>query len=543
MATKLQFQTIRSIVSKVHEDLGLLPSRAFLFFVLDKYFKNLNESEIDEAIIDGSGDCGIDAIFIDEKDSKRSNIYIFQSKYYESKNGFERNFEGTKVEKMKIAINELLLSNKGYEKYGNALLQDKIRTINNILDPKYIIIFCSNSDNPTKPVQKKFNKYISDLNRESGKVYFDIVYLHLDKIAKLLVKEEEIKINEMMKFCGKYFSTDTGDARLFAGITSAEQLIRLVDKYDERMFDKNVRGFLKRSNLINQKIIQTSSSSEFSPYFVYMNNGVTITCDKFTFKGGSDSPNVRIEGLQVVNGQQTIRSLSESCQNKSLKDNVQVIVRLVETSDKDLLREIIEATNSQTKVSSRDLHSNDPIQKMIERYLKSKGYFYEARKNKFQGRKARKYRVDAERATQAYYAAKFERPAIAKDKKKILFGEEYETIFNEESLDMAEFLICYLLIENVKEWNKEEKLIKKYSFLKDASLHSVALLFRLGINSFDDFSDGILKPKHKKRYVKILKAISEVVAKRVRKEGDKYEHRKTFKDPETYGRVVELLKE
>ena len=210
------------------------------------------------------------------------------------------------------------------------MLQDKIRTLNNLLEkhPKYIIVFCSNSDAPVKSAQQKFNEHISKLNKESGGTYFEIMYLHLDNITKLLVEEEEKKINEKIQFIGKYLNLDMGDARLFVGITSANRLVKLVAEYNDRLFDKNVRGFLKKSNLINKKIIE-ASSNKFSSYFVYMNNGVTITCDKFTFKGGSDSPNVDIKGLQVVNGQQTIRSLNESYQGETLKDDVQIIVRIV----------------------------------------------------------------------------------------------------------------------------------------------------------------------------------------------------------------------
>src|SRR5690606_11712329 len=124
---------------------------------------------------------------------------------------------------------------------------------------------------------------------------------------------------------------------------------------------------------------------------------------------------------QIVNGQQTARSIYQAHLENKLKDDVKVIVRVLKTSNKEILPKIIEATNSQTKVTSRDLHSNDSIQRLIEETLKTEGYYYEARKGKYQGKEKQK-RIDAEVAAQAYYATFFESPARAKDKKKDLFG-------------------------------------------------------------------------------------------------------------------------
>ena len=173
--------------------------------------------------------------------------------------------------------------------------------------------------------------------------------------------------------------------------------------------------------------------------------------------------------------------------------------------------------------------------------MENLGYFYEARKNKYQGLKARKYRVDAERAAQDYYSAKFESPALAKDKKVLLYGSLYEDIFNEK-INVEEYLASFLLHDNIIRWNKNEKIRKEYTFIRDSALHSVALLFnKFGIK-FSDFSEGELGGSYIKNYTKVLDATKKVVDERYKKEGDKYEHRKTFKDPETYGRIVENLR-
>ena len=96
MATLLQQRTLKNVVLQYASNLGLPESKAFLYFVIEQYlaFLNLNEIDIEESIIDGSNDCGIDAIVIDEDSEDYPQIYFFQSKYYQKENAFEVTFEG-----------------------------------------------------------------------------------------------------------------------------------------------------------------------------------------------------------------------------------------------------------------------------------------------------------------------------------------------------------------------------------------------------------------------------------------------------------------
>jgi len=267
---------------------------------------------------------------------------------------------------------------------------------------------------------------------------------------------------------------------------------------------------------------------------VYMNNGITMTCESFKHSPTSNSPLLEIKNAQIVNGQQTVRSLHEASKSKELKPDVKVLIRIVETDNPELLMQIIEATNSQTRVTSRDLHSNDEIQKLIEEHLKSKGYFYEARKNKYKGKEVSK-RIDAEIAAQAYYAIYFEQPAIAKDKKKTLFGEKYDEIFN-PGTKSDDILYSFQLLKMVQNLNKEDKF-QKYTFLSDATLHTVALMHKIG-KKIDLNLENVVN-----LYKKVLEGLNVLVKERSKEEGDKYEHRRTFKDPDTYGRAVEIIEE
>jgi AIPR protein len=542
MANKLQQQTVASLVDQYATLQGLEPHKAFLFLVIDKYLNDLslNAIDIEEAIIDGSNDCGIDAIVIDEENELNPRIYFFQSKYYTADNAFERNFEGDALDKIKSAVNDFVLQGKINTRYQNQRLVDKLHAIRNIQNknPRYTIVLCSNSKEPTTDSSKRLEDFVQDSNSSSGGEYLSVEYIHLDRIVtEFIAPLQSTRIDLSLQISGKYLNEDNGNVRIFIGAVEGLDIAKMVDEYGDDLFERNIRGYLKKNNPINKNIINVATGDQ-SPYFLYMNNGLTITCENFTHNPVNQSPVLNITGAQIVNGQQTARSIHQSKLEGKLKEDVRALVRIVQTTDSDLLMDIVEATNSQTKVTSRDLHSNDEVQKLIEADLYTKGFFYESRKNKYQSKDGSK-RVDAEVAAQAYYAIYEEQPALAKDKKKLIFGDKYDEIFNLEKIKPSDILLSFRLLKAVQRFNNDETYAREYSFLKDATLHTAALIYR--ISDLKNFLDVDDIESLETLYRKVVDAIATVVKEKVQEEGDKYEHRKTFKDVETFGRVVQIL--
>ena len=536
MANQLQKITVDKIVEQYAEDTGLGSPQAFLYLIIEKYLQNLelNPIEIEESIVDGSDDGGIDAVVINE-DATRPEIYFFQSKFHTAENSFDKTFPGTDVEKVRSALEEFVLKGKINSKYQNARLVDKLHSIKNLLsqNPRFTLVFCSNGLAPSEAATVKLNEFLEEAN-QSGE-YVKVEYIDLDRITNELVAPAVSKeIDFEMQTIGRYLSETNGDVNLFAGMVEGKEIAKLVEKFKDNLFEKNVRGFLKKHNPINKQIINSASGTQ-SSYFLYLNNGITITCRDFTHAPTQESPNLKITAGQIVNGQQTARSIYQAYLEKKLKDDVKVVVKVLKTSNLEILPKIIEATNSQTKVTSRDLHSNDEIQRLIEQALLTKGFYYEARKGRYQG-KDRKKRIDAEVAAQAYYSIFFESPARAKDKKKDLFGTLYEEIFNEDLLP-ENILLSYKTIEKVRTLNNEPEYSEKFNFLKDATLHTVTLIYRISATK-DIFVENEISDQFRKYYECVLKATDKVVKVRSATEKEKYEHRRTFKDPETFGVIL-----
>ena len=58
-------------------------------------------------------------------------------------------------------------------------------------------------------------------------------------------------------------------------------------------------------------------------------------------------------------------------------------MRIYETKQREISHRIAESTNSQTPIKSRDLHSNDDVQKKLEDEFFAMGYFYERKTDQY----------------------------------------------------------------------------------------------------------------------------------------------------------------
>jgi hypothetical protein len=93
---------------------------------------------------------------------------------------------------------------------------------------------------------------------------------------------------------------------------------------------------------------------------------------------------ITLTDAQIINGAQTTYALIEAYKNGELKENVEVLIKMIETDDKNFLENVTLYTNSQNAIRLRDLCSNDEIQLKIQKILlDSYQYFYERKRGEF----------------------------------------------------------------------------------------------------------------------------------------------------------------
>ncbi len=173
--------------------------------------------------------------------------------------------------------------------------------------------------------------------------------------------------------------------KVLVGFVNVNQFTRLVDRYsNNELFELNVRYFLGAGRDVNKRIIETVTSDK-SPWFGFMNNGVSITADQVVLDRMSSGGKMKVHLVnpQIINGCQTVNALYHAKYSKELKDKFQgnsyVMVRIyeIDRENRAFLDALIIATNSQNAIRPQDLLANDPIQKIMQRTMSDYGIGYE----------------------------------------------------------------------------------------------------------------------------------------------------------------------
>jgi hypothetical protein len=175
-------------------------------------------------------------------------------------------------------------------------------------------------------------------------------------------------------------SATSGGIGLAVYLVKGNFIRQAVLDHGDRLFARNVRGYLGTSAAVNDAIIQTVRND--AERFRYMNNGLTIVCDSAPVTRNGNRHTLTLTNPQVVNGQQTSRSIAAVTAREAGK--VQVIAKVVAIDREKIesraydgmVRDLVEATNLQSKINIADLRSNDKRQVELGRAFRRLGHYY-----------------------------------------------------------------------------------------------------------------------------------------------------------------------
>ena len=147
-----------------------------------------------------------------------------------------------------------------------------------------------------------------------------------------------------------------------------------------RLFARNIRGFMGPSTAVNKGMVATLEKEP--ERFFYYNNGITIVCDQAERKSSQGRDYLRVGNPQIINGQQTTRTLAA---HGNLASKASVLVKVIQVPRdangdtsvfESLVSRIVAGTNWQNAITPSDLMSNDRRQIELERNLRKIGYLY-----------------------------------------------------------------------------------------------------------------------------------------------------------------------
>jgi hypothetical protein len=230
----------------------------------------------------------------------------------------------------------------------------------------------------------------------------------------------------------------------------------LYEKAGIRLFARNIRGFMGTSTPVNHGMAATLKKEP--ERFFYYNNGITILCDEAERKSSQGRDILQVANPQIINGQQTTRTLSLSPQHAAKASVLVKVISVPRDPAGDavafdgLVSRIVAGTNWQNAIRQSDLMSNDRRHIELERSFRKAGYLYlRKRQTKEEAYKAsgrgQFQLITKEELAQAIAGCELD-PAIVRAGKEKLFAEEhYDQVF--PNTDPNYYLPKYLLMREV----------------------------------------------------------------------------------------------
>lgn len=515
--------------------------------VVMEYALGLDPEQIEDSITDGTDDRGIDAVYVDDRDG-HNTIHLFQFKFATTFTKAKRNFPSNEIDKLLSFCADVLDESQHLKKSCNPLLWAKVQEIWQALkkpNPRFEVHFAGNMlplvETQRKRAEQALLKYRT----------FSVRQHTLDSVVGLFIEYKEEKIDASLQVVDKnYFDRSDGNIRGLIATVAAEEIVRLIaDQEDPSqvrlgVFNDNVRVYLSRKNQINKKII-ASAMSDKNAQFWYLNNGITMTCDSFSYQAGSRAPIVSMKNVQIVNGGQTSNALFEAYKEEPDKvKNALILTRIYETKTKAISTDIAESTNSQTPINTRDLRSNDEVQKKLEESFRDVGMFYERKAKQFAD-EPRVKRVDSLAAGQAFLAYQLGMPEVAKKDRSRVFSDLYDEVFNED-ITPTKLLVPLMVLGEIerakrtiqKKIRRQERVDPRMLFLIDGAYHVLFTVCQL-------CEEASLDPDNEAVAKNYISSAMNLVANLVKEEievDEAFTFNRFFKDAKTKVKIQALVK-
>lgn len=376
------YKQIKESVDEIKENYDYKNlSNAFIHWYLKNHLF-LEEQEIGEAIIDGFGDNGIDAILLNEEEKE---LTVMQFKFPNDINGINSEISQGDILKTFHGFN--LLINKTMNQESNIQFNQFKERINDMDIFSFKIYFVGfNKGIESTPNKELVENFARNFKKDYGSELQIKIHekSNISNIYEKMNRKNNLEITLSYKQLASAYDIDSMNIKSYVGLVNGESLISSIKNSIETIFDENIRLYEGKTS-VNNSIKGTASNPEESEMFYFYNNGVTIICDKV-----NNSPNklsVSLKGVSIVNGCQTVTSLYDLYIQNKLEKGVDILTRIIEISDYNERMKITEYLNSQNPIKDSYFIANHTIIRDLQKSLEKKGYYLERQINEFEYKK------------------------------------------------------------------------------------------------------------------------------------------------------------
>lgn len=312
-----------------------------------------------KAVTDGTGDNGIDAVYVDPSDT----VVLVQAKWSTAGTGGiglgdARNFiAGLKD-----------LTDERYDRF-NAKFQTHTSELQAALlnfEVQFVMVVATTGTALfADPVKRAFADMEAELN-DGPTQLVRVESLGLSDFHGALTSAAAGKPIQL-EVTLENWGVVTEPFEAYYGTVPADVVARWSTSHGDALFEQNIRKPLGIT-AVNQQMGETLDQDE--SHFWYFNNGITALCSSVRrLAKGAGSRNVgefMLDGVSIVNGAQTVSAIARAAKARDPANPLQarVWVRFIslEGCPPEFASQVTEATNTQNTVEGRDFVALDPEQ-------------------------------------------------------------------------------------------------------------------------------------------------------------------------------------
>lgn len=213
----------------------------------------------------------------------------------------------------------------------------------------------------------------------------EVSFVGADELMELYYRDSDVNINLSLADTPITLGSNVEYVALVNLSTYYNFITDNTGSLRRNFFEANVRDY-QGKNTVNSCIANTLSGNGVEDFW-WLNNGVTILSENIT---QITTKELSLLNPEIVNGLQTsteIYNYFSDNPEKLENETRNVLVRVVVPENETVRDNIIFATNNQTNIPKSSLRVTDTIHLQIEMYFKSRGLYYDRRKNYYKNQK------------------------------------------------------------------------------------------------------------------------------------------------------------
>lgn len=435
-------------------------------------------------VTDGADDKEIDAVIVDDE---HRQVLILQGKFFTT--GSVDHAPLHEVLAAWTHVKNLPALQEG----ANQKLKVKLEAIAEALQDDYEVVFeLLTTGSLTESAKKDlaaFQETMADCDHPASSfTLVDVDMIQARWNEALSVALPRLK-HELALEPGRYLSLQVANYKTVLAAVRLGDVLKLPGVKDQTLFRKNVRQSLGLTNKVNKGLKQTLTGDNPHLFFLY-HNGITAICDKLHLDSGTHQ--LRLEGLSVVNGCQSINTVLACSEKVKQSNHAYVLFRFYEIPQADIADKISINTNSQSAVKPRDLRSNDKKIVALKTAYENAypdGFLITKRGQERPANKDVNKTMDISQLGKCLMSWHCQRPNIAYNENK-LFDKYFEQVFKSDYAPADIHALNQWMREVEARWDANqlglnEALRAVPSYTKHHLLYGVQMVFSIASNQQD----------------------------------------------------------